>query len=317
VLGLGAGAVAVPPLQVVQALLGQAVDPVQAAVVLDLRLPRVVTGILVGAVLAVAGAALQGLLRNPLADPGLVGVSSGAAIGAVVVIVAVGEAAGPFRPLLLPLAAFVGALLATVVIVRLATFDGRTATALLLLAGIAINAIAGAGLGLAAFYSTDQQLRDLTFWTLGSLAGADPRALWPAVVLMVAATAGLLALARPLDACLLGEREASHLGVDIERAKRLLVALVALGTGAAVAACGIIGFVGLVVPHLARLLVGTDHRWLLPTSAILGAALLLTADLGARLLVLPAELPIGILTSALGGPFFLGLLLVHRRRFAL
>ncbi len=315
VAGLGVGAVIVAPLEVLGVLLGSGSDPVASSVVMDLRLPRVATGILVGAALAVAGAAMQGLFKNPLADPGLVGVSSGAALGAVVVIVALGEVFAPWRPLLLPLAAFAGALAATLVVQRLATYEGRTTTAMLLLAGIAINAIAGAGLGLAAFFSTDQQLRDLTFWTLGSLAGTDPRALWPAAVLMGIAVLGLPLLARVLDACLLGEREAGHLGIDVERAKLLLIALVALGTGAAVAACGIIGFVGLVVPHLARLLVGADHRWLMPVSALLGAALLLTADIGARLLVLPAELPIGILTSALGGPFFLALLLANRRRF--
>lgn len=315
VAGLSNGALAVPPAAVLQALLGTGADPVAASVVLDLRLPRILLGILVGAALAMAGAAMQGLFRNPLADPGLVGVSSGAALGAVVVIVALGDAVASIRPLLLPLAAFVGALLATLVIQRLATFEGRTTTALLLLAGIAINAIAGAGLGLAAFFSTDQQLRDLTFWTLGSLAGTDPRALAPAALFMVAAVLALPLMARVLDACVLGEREAAHLGFDIERAKLALIALVALGTGAAVAACGIIGFVGLVVPHLARLMVGTDHRWLMPVSALLGGALLLTADIGARLLVLPAELPIGILTSALGGPFFLALLLLNRRRF--
>ncbi len=312
---LGAGAMAIPPGEVLRTLLGLSTDPFAASVVLDLRLPRVLTGILVGAALALAGAAMQGLFRNPLADPGIVGVSSGAALGAVIVIVALGEAAEPSRALLLPLAAFIGALLATLVIQQLATFEGRTTVAMLLLAGIAINSIAGAGLGLAAFFSTDEQLRDLTFWTLGSLAGTDPRALWPAATLMVVAIVALPLLARVLDASLLGEREATHLGINVERAKLLLITLVALGTGAAVAACGIIGFVGLVVPHLARLLVGADHRWLMPVSALLGGALLLTADIGARLLVLPAELPIGILTSALGGPFFLALLLANRRRF--
>jgi len=317
VAGLGAGALAVPPGEVLRALTGTGAEPVASAVVVDIRLPRVLTGALVGAALAVAGAAMQGLFRNPLADPGLVGVSSGAALGAVVVIVAVGEAIGPARAWLLPLAAFAGALLATWVVSRLARFEGRTTTALLLLAGIAINAIAGAGLGLAAFVSTDEQLRDLTFWTLGSLAGVDPRAFWPAALLMAAVVVALPLLARLLDACLLGEREAVHLGFDVERGKLAIVVMVALGTGAAVAVAGIIGFVGLVVPHLARLCVGTDHRWLMPASAMLGAALLLTADIGARLVVLPAELPIGILTSALGGPFFLALLLANRRRFSL
>ncbi|MEO1018461.1 MAG: iron ABC transporter permease [Pseudomonadota bacterium] len=314
--GIGVGALAIAPDDVITALLGVSNDPVVTAVVVDIRLPRVLLGLLVGGALATAGAAMQGLFRNPLADPGLVGVSSGAALGAVMVIVVFGDAWGSSRPLMLPLAAFVGALLTTFIIQRLATFDGRTTTALLLLAGIAINSIAGAGLGFAAFISTDQQLRDLTFWTLGSLASSDPRTLAPAALLMIIAIVGLALQARVLDAYILGESDAGYLGVNVERNKRIVVALVALGTGAAVAAAGIIGFVGLVVPHLVRQLVGTAHSWLMPMSVILGAAILLLSDMAARLVVLPAELPIGILTSALGGPFFLALLLANRRRFA-
>ncbi len=327
-LGLGAGAVAVPPAVVGQALLAKAglidaagLDPVAVLVVQDLRLPRVLTGLLIGAVLALAGAAMQGLFRNPLAEPGLVGVSSGAALGAALVIV-VGEAwlqglNEPWRGLALPLAAFLGALGATVLVFRLATFTGQTAVALLLLAGIAVNAIVGAVLGFAAFWSTDQQLRDLTFWTLGSLAAVDPRGMAPALAAMLLALLVLPRFALVLDALALGEREVRQLGLDVEVAKRWLVLLVALGVGAAVATAGIVGFVGLVVPHLVRRMVGAAHGWLLPSSAVLGAALLLIADVAARLVVSPAELPIGILTAALGGPFFLILLLVQRRRFAL
>ena len=328
VLGLGAGALPVPPAVVVQALLAKlglvdpaALDPVSVVVVQELRLPRVVVGMLVGAVLALAGAAMQGLFRNPLAEPGLVGVASGAALGAALVIV-LGETlqAGldqPWRGLALPIAAFLGALAATVLVFRLASFAGQTSLALLLLAGIAINAITGAVLGLAAFWSTDQQLRDLTFWTLGSLAAVDPGAMAPALLAMLLAGVLLHRFALLLDALALGEREARQLGFEVETAKRWLVLLVALGVGAAVATCGIIGFIGLVVPHVVRQLIGTAHAWLLPLSAVAGAALLLLADVAARLVVLPAEMPIGILTASLGGPFFLALLLAQRRRFAL
>jgi iron complex transport system permease protein len=284
----------------------------QAMVLWGIRLPRVVLGVLVGAGLSVSGAAMQGLFRNPLADPALVGISSGAALGAVVTIVlgtalpdGWAEMAGPF---LLPLAAFAGGALATLLVYRLATSGGRTSVATMLLAGVAINAVAGAGTGLMTFLADDDQLRDLMFWTLGSLGGATWTRLAVVAPLILIGVAVTLPLARPLNALLLGEAEAGHLGIDTQRVKRRVITLAALVVGAATAVSGIIGFIGLVVPHLLRLALGPDHRLLLPGSALLGA------DLLARTVVAPAELPIGIVTALVGGPFFLWLLLRDRQR---
>ena len=296
------------------------VMPQHEAVIVSIRLPRTLLGLLVGAGLAVAGAAMQGLFRNPLADPSLIGVSAGAALAAVSVIVLGGhglafltQALGPFS---LPIAAFAGGLLTTLLVYRLASRDGRTSVTTLLLAGIAINALAGAGTGLLTYLADDQQLRTLTFWSMGSLGGAT----WPAVgstaLLIAVPLLALPLLARTLNALLLGEAEAGHLGVAVQRMQPLIVALAALAVGAAVAVSGIIGFVGLVVPHLLRLALGPDHRLLLPGAALLGGSLLLLADLLARTLVTPAELPIGILTALIGGPFFLALLLRWQRRTA-
>lgn len=294
---------------------------VEAHIVLTLRLPRVLMGLLIGATLAASGAALQGLLRNPLADPGLVGVSAGAALGAVAVIV-FGEAflyllPDSLRPSALPMAAFTTGLATTFVVHRLASDGGVTHVAVLLLAGIAINAIVMAAIGYGVFVSTDQQLRDLQFWTLGSLAGASWHGFALPASMMLVALLGLWRLAGDLNALALGEVEAAYLGIDVERLKRRLVLLVALGVGSTVAVAGIIGFVGLVVPHLTRLLAGLDHRYLMPAAMLMGGGLLVMADSMARLVVLPAELPIGIITATIGGPFFLALLLLHRRRLTL
>lgn len=318
----GHGAVSISPARVLAILTGlqQAAGPasVEAMVLLEIRLPRVVLGILVGSALAVAGAALQGLFRNPLADPGLIGVSTGAALAAGVAIVFGGALAavlpGSLQGALLPAAAFAGGLLATAVVYLLAHREGRADVSTLLLAGVALNAIAGAAMGLLVFVSDDQQLRDLNFWLLGSLGGVTWERLLPALPFLLAPVLLMPMLARPLDALLLGETEAAHLGFRVESAKRLAVILAALGVGGAVALTGVIGFVGLVVPHLVRLALGPGHRLLLPASALLGASLLLLADLLARTVVLPAELPIGIVTSCVGGPFFLWLLVRRGRR---
>ncbi len=325
--GLAVGAVAISPGQVL-AILGDKVgltlpwsyEHRQALVLTAIRLPRVLLGVGVGGGLAVSGAVMQGLFRNPLADPSLIGVSSGAALAAVVTIVlgstlfgAWGDTLGA---VLLPAAAFVGGVGATVVVYRLGTRNGQTSVATMLLAGIAINALAGAGTGLMTFIADDDQLRDLTFWTLGSLGGAT----WTQLAVVgPCLLGGMIAapfLARPLNALLLGEVEAYHLGINIERTKKLVVTLAALVVGAAVAVSGVIGFIGLVVPHLLRLAVGPDHRVLIPGSALLGGALLLGADVLARTIVAPAELPIGIVTALVGAPFFLWLLLRDRTRGA-
>ncbi len=292
------------------------VDLAAAMVVRELRLPRLLLGALVGAALALSGAMLQGLFRNPLADPGLIGVSSGAALGAVGIIV-IGERTfalfGIGVPAMaLPLAAFLGALVATLVIWRIASRNGTTQVALLLLAGIAINAIAGAGTGVLTFMADDAQLRTLTFWSMGSLAHARWLDLQLTAPLLLILLLVMPLLARPLNAMLLGEAVAGHLGHEVHRVKQATVLLSALAVGAAVSVSGLIGFVGLVAPHLVRLTIGVDHRWLLPASALLGGCLLVLADMLARVVVAPAELPIGLVMALIGGPFFLALLMRQR-----
>ncbi len=302
----------------------------EETVLLAIRLPRAVLAVLVGAALAVSGAALQGLFRNPLADPGLIGVSTGAALAAAATIVLGNSLAvalstrfgfelpasgGPSLGFLaLPVAAFCGGLVSTFLVYRIATRAGQTDVATLLLAGVAMNAISAAGVGLLIFLSDDQQLRDLNFWMLGSLGGVTWTKIGTVAPFILGASIALVLFSRHLNALLLGEREAQHLGFRIEWTKRAIVLLVALATGASVAVTGVIGFIGLVVPHLVRLSLGADHKTLLPASMLLGASLLLVADLAARSIVLPAELPIGILTSCVGGPFFLWLLMRARTR---
>lgn len=324
-LGVGIGAVQISPLQVIAILLsklgiesGIDFEARQQAVLMVIRLPRVVMGLLIGASLAVSGAAIQGLFRNPLADPGLIGISSGAALAAALMIVLGNSVLSGFVAIFgsfaLPIAAFGGGVLTTLLIYRLASVGGQTRVATMLLAGIAVNAIAGAGIGMMVFIATDDQLRDITFWSLGSLG----RASWDTVLSMLPflliALLPVPFLARSLNALLLGEAEAGHLGVNVERIKTVVIITVALAVGAGVAVTGIIGFVGLVVPHLMRLFAGPDHRIVLPGSALLGASLLVGADLLARTIAVPAEIPIGIVTALVGGPFFLYLLLRDRAR---
>jgi iron complex transport system permease protein len=319
VVNMGAGAVAISPVEVV-AILGDrlgldldvAVTAQQSAVLTAIRAPRVLLAALVGAALAVSGAALQGVFRNPLADPSVIGVSSGAAVGAVAAIV-LGGGGSALGIAATPAAAFAGALAAALAVYAMSRHQGRTETVTMVLTGVAVTAICGAIVGLLTFLADDAQLRSIVFWTLGSVGGAT----WPAVSTvapMLAVCVVMLPLTgRTLNALVLGEREARHVGVDTERVRLVVVALAALGTGAAVSIAGIIGFVGLVTPHLLRLAVGPDHRLLLPASALGGASLLLLADLAARTVVVPAELPLGVVTGLVGGPFFLFLLLRTRR----
>lgn len=322
-LSAGTGAVSVSPGQILQLLVqplgvetGVSADPAQALVFWSIRLPRVLVAALAGASLALAGAVMQGLFRNPLADPGLIGVSSSAALAAVATIVVgvhgIGWIGAGFQPYALPAAAFLGGLSGTLVVWRIATVAGQTLTATTLLAGIAVNAVAQAGIGFLIFLSDEQQLRDLSFWLLGSFAGTTWSGTMPAAAVMLVPLVCLPALARPLNALLLGEREALHLGISTQAVTRTAIALCAVAVGGAVSVAGIVAFVGLVVPHIVRLLTGPDHRFVLPGSMLLGAALLLTADLVSRTVALPAELPIGVVTSLLGGPFFVWL--IRRRR---
>jgi iron complex transport system permease protein len=288
----------------------------QAELILgQIRLPRSLLGLCVGIVLALSGVAMQGLFRNPLADPGLVGVAGGAALGAAIAIVGgsmIGGLPPALAPYLLSICAFTGGLIVTAVVYRFGRRDGQTNVATMLLAGVALTAMSGAGVGLFTYLADDATLRSLTFWNLGSLNGASYPRLWPLLLVTVGVAVWLPRRASALNALLLGESEARHLGFNVERIKLELVLCTALGVGAAVAAAGLIGFIGLVVPHLMRLLVGPDHRVLLPASLLAGASLLLLADLVARLVLAPAELPIGIVTALIGAPFFLYLLVRGR-----
>jgi iron complex transport system permease protein len=316
-LSLGLGPVPLTPHEIAAALMNSAgLDSMTRDIVLALRLPRSLCAIVVGGILAASGAAMQGLFRNPLADPTLIGVSGGAALAAAAFIVFGGLLAvvpEALRFYATPLAAFLGGMAVVLLIQRLAQRDGRTEVATMLLAGIAINAVVMAGIGLLSFIGTDAQLRSISFWSLGSLGGSGWTPLLAMLPMIALAFAACLWAARVLDAMMLGEREAQMLGYRIEAAKRLLVIAVAAGVGAAVAFTGLIAFVGIVAPHMIRLALGPSHRLLLPASAMLGAILLLLADTLCRLVVAPAELPIGILTSLLGGPFFLVLLFRQER----
>lgn len=297
-------------------LSGSEISARDRIVLVDIRLPRTVMGILVGAALAVSGAVMQGLFRNPLADPALVGVSAGAGFGAIVAIVLGGllpvSVAATLGAYLVPVAAFVGAWAAMLVLYGISTRRGRTSIATMLLAGIALAALMGAAQGVLIYVADDAQLRTLTFWGMGSVAGATWGKVLAAAPFIAVSLAAAPFLARGLNGLALGEAAAAHIGIPVQRLKNASVLMVAGAVGAAVAVSGGIGFVGIVVPHLLRLLAGPDHRFLLVNSALLGAALLLCADVISRVVIAPAELPIGIVTATLGGPFFLWILLRQR-----
>lgn len=275
---------------------------------LTVRLPRVLLAVVVGCALASSGAVMQGLFRNPLADPGLLGISSGAALAVALTIVM------PFAlPPLLALyshmiSAFVGSLAISLIVFTLSRF-GHGGLSRLLLAGIAINALCGAAVGVLTYISDDQQLRQFSLWSMGSLGQAQWPTLAVASSLILPACIATFFMSRRLNILQLGEEDAHYLGVNVRRTQLQLLLLSALLVGAAVAVSGVIGFIGLVIPHLLRMRIGADHRWLLPGSAMAGACLLLLADTLARTLVAPAEMPVGLITSIIGGPYFLWLIL--------
>lgn len=284
---------------------------VERHLIANVRLPRVVVAILAGAGLAISGCLMQSLFRNPLADPGLIGVSSGSALAAALAIVlmpALPVWLSDLGAFVLPVAAFIGGLVATFLILRIAHFSGGTATVVLLLAGIGISVIAEVAIGFLIFISNEQQLRDITFWRMGSLAGNGWLQAGIVAVPVIAIFAFSWSIAPALNALSLGEDVARHLGVPVQRLQRLIVIAVAAAVGTVVAFCGLIGFLGLVAPHLARLIIGHDHRWLLPVSALVSVVIITFGDLVTRVSVAPAELPIGLVTGALGGPIFLYLL---------
>ncbi len=285
-------------------------------VINEIRLPRTILCMFIGAILAICGVVMQGLFRNPLAEPGIIGVSAGAALGGAFAIVVFAEFSQNHPQLMnlaaLPLFAFLGGALTTVLVYWLGTNKFGTSVTIMLLAGVAISALSGAAIGFLNFSADDQMLRDLTLWSMGSLAGAN----WAGIGLASVTLAVLLfwfnKKSMSLNALLLGESEASHLGVPVQKLKRQLILLSAVGVGVTVSICGAIGFIGLVIPHLGRMLAGPDHRTLLPISALLGALLLTCADMIARVLLAPAELPVGIVTALIGAPFFIYLLFQQR-----
>lgn len=319
----GIGAVSISPGQIAAILGGKiglslpwSYEMQQAQVLLSIRLPRVLLGLFVGASLGISGAAMQGLFRNPLADPGLIGISSGAAFAVVATIVAgqglLAEMGGLLATYGLSLAAFAGAAVTTFIVYRISSVNGRVSVSTMLLAGIAVNALAAAGTGLFTYIADDAQLRTITFWSLGSLGGATWESLAGLLPFVLIPLISIPLTGQTLNALLLGKAEAGHLGMNVDRANVIVITMTTLCVGASVAVAGVIGFAGLVTPHLLRLIIGPDHRMLLPGSALLGGILLITADLAARTIAAPAELPIGIITAAIGAPFFLWLLMNKR-----
>ncbi|EJB8586169.1 iron ABC transporter permease [Vibrio parahaemolyticus] len=285
-------------------------------VINEIRLPRTILCMFIGAILAICGVVMQGLFRNPLAEPGIIGVSAGAALGGAFAIVVFAEFSQNHPQLMnlaaLPLFAFLGGALTTVLVYWLGTNKFGTSVTIMLLAGVAISALSGAAIGFLNFSADDQMLRDLTLWSMGSLAGANWAGIGLASVTLTVLLFWFNKKAMPLNALLLGESEARHLGVPVQKLKRQLILLSAVGVGVTVSICGAIGFIGLVIPHLGRMLAGPDHRTLLPISALLGALLLTCADMIARVLLAPAELPVGIVTALIGAPFFIYLLFQQR-----
>ena len=315
-LSLTVGTVSISWVEALRAVVGSSSTTQIDTILFDIRLPRILLAIFVGAVLASTGAVMQGLFRNPLADPSLIGVSSGASVGASLMIVTAGgfiQGGALVGLSLVSIGAFVGGFTATLLVYRLATSGMGTSVTTMLLAGIAIGALAGALNSLLSYFSDNDMLRQISLWQMGNLSGAS----WLKVSIMGAVTILLMGLfprdSRALNALLLGESEARHLGINVQRVKRRLIVLTALGVGVSVAVAGLVGFVGLIMPHIIRLMIGPDHRWLIPASGLAGAILLVVADSLARVVVIPAELPTGILTAILGAPFFVALLLQQRK----
>ena len=288
-----------------------AAESQQVNVLLQIRLPRIVLATLIGGGLGIAGASLQGMFRNPLVEPGLIGVSSGSALFAVIYLVLIAGSTGLWKSMSafgLPLFAFVGGLIHVAAVYRLSRSEGKTETSTLILAGVAINALAGALIGLTLFYADDAALRSLTFWSLGDLGGASWTKIPAALLLILLPSLLLLRDYRALNALSLGEYEAFHMGVNVKQIKIKLLITTALIVGVGVSLAGMIGFIGHIVPHLTRIGFGADHRLVLPGAFLLGAILMNVADLIARLIVIPAEMPIGVVTALIGAPFFIWLI---------
>ncbi|MHB1629014.1 MAG: FecCD family ABC transporter permease [Bacilli bacterium] len=297
--------------QVLRAFLHPSGQSTSDIIVSEIREPRVLCAAFVGAALATSGAVVQSIFKNPMADPGIIGISAGGSIGAVLALVFSWSLISPFA---LPLAAFAGAALAVFLVYALATRRGKTSLIGVLLAGMIVSSMIDAGVSLALTFANNYQLRSIVFWLMGGFNGDGWTAFRLVAIPVVIGLTLVFALARELDLLQTGEESAHSSGVSVEWVKRALLTLVALMTGASVAISGTIAFVGLIVPHMVRALVGPRHRVVLPASALLGAALMVVADMVARTLISSFEINVGIITSFLGGPFFLYLLLRSERR---
>lgn len=329
ILSTGIGAMSISPAQVVAILLSKIGIhlPVEynegtAAVLWMIRLPRVILGVIIGAGLAIAGAALQGLFRNPLADPGLIGVSSGASLTAVMLIVL--QSSFPFLTdnhllqfYVMNIVTFGGAIIAVLLVFRISLRNGQAVMSTMLLAGIAINALCNAITGLMTYISTNEQLRSIVFWLMGSLGGASWQTVLAVLPFVLIPLILLPRIAQALNVYALGEREAMHSGVKVGRLKTQLIIFATMAVAAGVAVAGVIGFVGLVVPHIVRQITGPDNRILIPCSALLGAVLLTVSDLLCRTIAAPAEIPVGIVTAIIGTPFFIWLILKEKKSLAI
>ncbi len=324
-LALSIGQVTIPVSEMVMILLKKTglyvqyeINAIHETVLWSIRLPRVLLAVLVGAALSISGAALQGLFRNPLVEPGLIGVSSGAALSVVTLIV-FGSSIAIYQDnagmkFLMPAVAFGGGLVATLLVMRISGLIGRTNIAMLILGGVAINTLCGALMGLVIFFANENQLHMFTFWTLGDLSSATWPALLVSAPILILSSLWLLTYQHALNAIALGEAEAFHMGIDVEKVKKGIVFFCALAVGVSVSLTGIIGFVGLLVPHLIRTTFQADHRLVMPASLIGGPLLLLLADLVSRMVVAPSELPIGVVTALIGAPVFIFLLIHAKKR---
>lgn len=325
VFSLGLGAMKIPVLDVLRILANKigiidftVKDDLAENVLLYVRLPRIVLGLLVGAALGISGAAVQGIFRNPLAEPGLIGISAGASLFAVLIIameslllVSLSELLGFY---LLAFCAFAGAGFAAMLVYQFSKTEGKPNVATMLLAGIAINALAGALTGLLTYTADEQQLRTITFWMLGSLGGANWNMIMSITPFILIPVFVLPIYSKGLNLFSIGEHQAEQIGMNPGKIKNRVVILSTLAVGACVSVTGIIGFVGLLVPHIIRLIGGADHRLVLPASALLGALVLTVSDMLARVVVAPVELPIGVITALLGAPIFLYILYKDKKK---
>lgn len=303
------------PLNVLQGILSN--DPNISAsekyVLWDVRMARIIMAILIGSILAVSGTVMQGMFKNPLATPDLIGITAGATLMAAITIV-LGSYFREYLPeflqlSLLSIAAFIGALVTTFAVYRISTTQGKTNVVIMLLSGVAISALGFAIVGFLIYLSKDEQLRDLTFWNLGSLGGATWTKNGILLAVLVLSYIVLINKGKALNAMMLGEKDAEHLGIPVERIKKQIVVLTALMVGACVAFSGTIGFVGLIVPYILRLIFKSNYQLVLPLSAVMGSILLLVADTFSRTIVAPSEIPIGVITAFLGAPVFIAILI--------